>query len=187
MIIRFLFTLLSTLKLKRDSIAFARSIGVKVGECCRFLETRLGTFGSEPYLISIGNHVTITSRVQFITHDGGVWVFREKYPDIDVFGPIVVGDNVFIGIGALIMPNVTIGNNVVIASGAVVTRDIPSNTVAVGVPARPIKTIDEYWAGIQDRKTEIRSLALPAKREWLSTHFAVTIAERRAGMDAGNC
>lgn len=186
MIIRFLYSLFSMLKLKRDPIAFARSIGVKVGENCRFLETRLGTFGSEPYLISLGNHVTITSRVQFVTHDGGVWVFREEHPDIDVFGPIVVGNNVFIGIGALIMPNVTIGDNVVIAAGAVVTRDIPANTVVAGVPARIIKTLDDYWKSIQGRETHIRSLSLSAKREWLSAHFAATIADRLAGKDAGN-
>jgi len=61
-------------------------------------------FGSEPYLVRLGDHVSITAGVKFISHDGGVWVFRDRFPELDVFGPITVGSNVFIGINALIMP-----------------------------------------------------------------------------------
>ena len=60
------------------------------------------------------------------------------------FGPIVVKDNVHIGWNAIIMPGVTIGNNCVIGCGAVVTHDIPDNSIAVGVPAKVIKSTDEY-------------------------------------------
>ena len=124
-----------------------------------------GTFGSEPYLISIGHHVTVTSGVQFVTHDGGVWVFREQDPDIDVFGPITIGNNVFIGINAIIMPGVSIGENCVIGAGTVVTRSVPSNTVAVGVPARKIATIDEYRIRVEQKCMRIRSLPAVRKQE----------------------
>jgi len=101
-------------------------------------------FGSEPFLIEIGDNVTITHGVSFVTHDGGVEIFRKEFPGINVFGKIVVGNNVFIGIKSIILPGVTIGSNVVIAAGSVVTRNIPDNVVAGGVPARVIESINEY-------------------------------------------
>lgn len=55
--------------------------------------------------------------------------------------PIVIGDNVWLGGGAIIMPGVTIGENSVIGAGAVVTKDIPANVVAVGNPARVIRSV----------------------------------------------
>jgi acetyltransferase-like isoleucine patch superfamily enzyme len=160
-----------TLHARRDPIGYARSIGVRVGEDCRFFCDPTRAFGSEPFLVTLGNHVTVTAGVSFVTHDGGVWVFRLEHPDIDVFGPIVVGDNTFIGIGATLMPGVTIGCNSVIGAGAVVTRDVPSNTVAAGCPARAIRTTAEYWASIAPRATHIRSLPYEEKRRILLERF----------------
>lgn len=56
--------------------------------------------------------------------------------------PVVIGNNVWIGSGAIINPGVTIGDNVVIASGAVVTQDLPDQVIAAGNPARVIRTIE---------------------------------------------
>src|SRR5690554_6087907 len=82
---------------------YAVKEGVKIGDNC-YIATR--AFGSEPYLIEIGNHVQITSGVKFFTHGGG-WVFREEFPDLDTFGKIKIGNNVYIGNNALIMPGVS--------------------------------------------------------------------------------
>lgn len=104
-------------------------------------------FGSEPYLITIGDNVRITEGVRFITHDGGVQVLRNLYPelkDVDVFGKIVVGNNVHIGMNSIIMPGVTIGDNVVIGCGSIVTKNIPDNSVVAGIPARVIESLGEY-------------------------------------------
>lgn len=150
--------------IRRNPEEYARSIGVDVGENCRFLGVTPSTFGSEPYLIKIGNHVTVTSGVKFVTHDGGVWVFRDKYPDIDLIAPIQIGNNVFIGINVVVMPGVIIGDNCVIGAGAVVTKNIPSDTVAVGIPARPIKSLDEYWDKIQAQVVHLRSVSPDRKR-----------------------
>ncbi|CAK7064790.1 MAG: Maltose O-acetyltransferase [Eubacterium sp.] len=53
--------------------------------------------------------------------------------------PVVIGDNVWIGGGAIILPGVTIGDNVVIGAGSVVTKDIPSDKIAIGSPCRPVR------------------------------------------------
>ena len=73
-----------------------------------------------------------------------MWCVREKYPEIDIIKPIIIGDNVYIGYEAVILPGVTIGNNVVIGARSVVTKDVPSNCVAVGSPARVIKSLNDY-------------------------------------------
>jgi acetyltransferase-like isoleucine patch superfamily enzyme len=62
----------------------------QIGEGCSIIPTFLGT---KPYLVKIGNHVTIAEGVNFITHDGGAWILRNEYPNAQVFGPIVIEDN----------------------------------------------------------------------------------------------
>lgn len=106
--------------------------------------TGFPNFGSEPFLIEIGSHVTISANVAFVNHDGGVRVFRDTRPGIHVYDRIRVGSHVFIGMGTIILPGVTIGDRCVIGAGSVVTRDIPSGSVAAGVPCRVIKSISEY-------------------------------------------
>lgn len=69
---------------------------------------------------------------------------RRKFPNFDCFGKVVVGDYVYIGNNASIMPGVTIGNNVLIAACSVVTKSVPDNVVVGGNPAKIICTIDEY-------------------------------------------
>lgn len=136
--------LLSKLKARRDPIGYARELGVKVGNNCRF--TGMPSFGSEPYLIEIGDHVLLSSQVSFITHDGGTWCFREqeKYSDVLRFAPIKVGNNCFIGHRAVILPGVTIGDDCVIGACALVTKDVPSGSVVGGVPAKVITTTEAF-------------------------------------------
>lgn len=107
------------------------------------------SWGTEPWLITIGKNVHLTNGVNFITHDGGTLLYRHIIPDLEITKPINVGDNVYMGNNVMIMPGVTIGSDVIIGAGAIVTRDIPSNSVAVGVPARVIKSSDEYFQKIQ--------------------------------------
>jgi acetyltransferase-like isoleucine patch superfamily enzyme len=149
---------------EHNNSPFLREFGVQIGEGCRiFTKNPCEMFGSEPYLIRIGSHVTVTTGVKFITHDGGTWVFRREDPDFDVFGPIAVKDNVFIGIDTIVMPGVTIGENCVIGSHSVVAKDIPPNSVAAGVPARVIMGLDEYRTKKLSQRTVVRGLP-PAER-----------------------
>jgi len=130
-------------------------------------------FGSEPYLITIGDNVRLTHGVTFHNHDGGVGILRAKYPGIDVIKPIHIGNNVFIGSHATIMPGVTVGNNVIIGASSVVTRDIPNDVVVAGIPAKIIKTLPEYEEKVLQEAMYIKNRANPElrKEEILKTLF----------------
>ena len=106
---------------------------------------------SAPYLLSIGNHVRITHGVIILTHDYS-WSVLKSLEDSTaqqgrIFGaqsPVRIGNNVFIGMNAIIMRGVTVGDNVIIGAGSVITKDCEANSVYAGNPARRIMSIEEY-------------------------------------------
>lgn len=159
---------------RRGTLAeYYRKMGVAMGENCEILG-RID-LGSEPYLVSLGNRVKITEGVRFITHDGGMFVLRNLYPDtlgkVDLFGKITVGNNVFFGNGAMILPGVTIGDNVVIGAGAVVTRDIPSHSVAAGVPCRVLRGLDAYREKAEAAGIMTKGMSREEKRAYLMKEY----------------
>lgn len=91
--------------------------------------------------ITIGDDVQIGSNVQLLTptHPVDPDLRRAKW---EAAKPITIGDNVWLGSGAIVLAGVTIGPNTVVGAGAVVTRDLPANVVAVGNPARVVRTIE---------------------------------------------
>lgn len=95
---------------------------------------------SHCWLIRIGDDVTLAPRVHILAHDASMYS-AVGYTRIE---PVLIGNNVFVGADTIILPGVTIGDNVVIGAGSVVTRDIPSDSVAVGQPARVIKTYTDF-------------------------------------------
>ena len=142
--------------------------GGKIGKDCEIYPSVI--FGSEPYLIEIGNNVRLTQSVKFVTHDGGLWVLRNLHVDMkdsDKFGKIVVEDNVHIGWDTIIMPGVKIGKNSIIGCGSVVTKSIPANSVAVGVPAKVIESIDEYYEKNKDKVIYTKNLSSKDKKKYL--------------------
>ena len=90
--------------------------------------------------ITIGDDCLIGHNVVLATLNHGFAPDRRKdmHP-----APIVIGRNVWIGASATVLPGVSIGDNAIIAAGAVVTKDIPANTVAGGVPAKVLRHIQE--------------------------------------------
>ncbi len=143
-----------------------REMGVQIGERCRIYTSH---FGTEPWLIRIGNHVCISNDVTFVNHDLN-WPFQDQYESLTGFGTIEIRDNCQIGIRATILPRVVIGPNAIVGACSVVTKDVPPNTVVAGNPAQVICTLDEY-----EKKCLERHLDIPMDREaaraFLIRHF----------------
>ena len=97
---------------------------------------------AEPYLVTIGNHVMISSGVMFTTHDASASFYIPGASDI--FGRICIGNSVFIGMGSIILPGVSIADNCIIGAGSVVTKSIEiPGSVYAGNPAKYICMIDQ--------------------------------------------
>lgn len=146
--------------------------GVQIGDNCEVFPDIV--WGSEPYLISLGNGVRVTNGVKFVTHDGGIWTLRRMKlvpEDACVYGPIRIGNNVHIGWNVIVMPNVSIGDNVVVGCGAIVTKDVPNNSVVVGVPARVIKSIDEYKEKLDEVYVQALFLPQDTRQDFLLSKY----------------
>lgn len=104
--------------------------------------TRIGMHNTIIGPVCIGSHVNLAQgiTVTALNHN-----FEDKEKRIDEQGittkPIIIGDDVWIGANAVILPGVTIGKHCVVAAGAVVTKNVPDNTIVGGVPAKEIKKI----------------------------------------------
>ncbi|XXU63542.1 sugar O-acetyltransferase [Sorangium sp. So ce1097] len=95
--------------------------------------------------ITIGDDVLMGPNVQLLTptHPVAPEPRRQKW---EAAKPITIGNNVWLGGGAIVLPGVTIGDNTVVGAGSVVTRDLPANVIAVGNPARVVRSIDDAGA-----------------------------------------
>ena len=134
------------------------------GEDCYILPSALMKEASNPKFIRLGNNIRIGTAT-FLCHDGSVHVFNRAFGlELDRVGKIDVRDNVFIGEGATILPNVCIGPNAIVAAGAVVSRDVPANTVVGGVPAKPVAKVDELIERWKEEFEKVPWAPLIAKR-----------------------
>ncbi len=151
---------------------YLRTCGVKIGTGCNI--ERNVVFGSEPWLVRIGDNVRLSRNVQFVTHDGGLWTLRKmKLIDEEevLYGPIIIGDNCNISWDVTILPGVTIGRNCVIGAGALVTKNIPEGEVWGGVPAKKIETIMEYYEKNRTKTVPTNSMSNDQKRMYLAKKF----------------
>ncbi len=150
----------------KSKVEYLRSQGAKIGDRTR-LNCTTNSFGTEPYLITVGNDCLFANNISIITHDGGVSVLNNldyfNGEKMDKIAPVTIGNNVYIGTSAMIMPGVKIGNNVVIGAHAMVTHDIPDNSLAVGIPARCIKNIDEYYNSSKEKGLFVPTVRLNQK------------------------
>lgn len=150
-------------------VKYAKKIGVNFEGGVKIYGTVKWT--TEPWLITIGDGCHITDGVRFETHDGGTLLFRKIIPDLEITKPIIVGNECYIGNNVIILPGVRIGNHCIIGAGAIVSRDIPDNSVAVGIPARVIKTTDEYLEKIKRESLHLGHLTGQEKDKALMKYY----------------
>lgn len=152
-----------------DLLAELRRRGALIGEDVHVYSPSTTTIDATcAYLLTIGNHVRITSGVRILNHDYA-WAAMKTYSSPQVQpgvilggqGPVEIGSYVYIGMNAIITRGVKVGDHVIIGAGSVVTKDCESNAVYAGNPARKICTMEEY---IHRRKAqqfpEAREIAL---------------------------
>lgn len=150
-----LYTIRSSMK--RAEYMKKHGIFHSVGESVMITSRKIPLYAR---LISIGNNVWIASGVEFITHDVTHYMLngrKDGHKYQEKIGCIEIGNNVFIGADVKILYDVKIGDNVIIAAGAVVNKDVPSNSVVGGVPARVISLLDDYL-----EKRRVFSVEYPA-------------------------
>jgi len=114
---------------KLQAWRYSRLYGMSIGEGTQISrKAKLDT--AHPKGVHIGKYCSITGGVIVLAHDGCRKLEKDTF----------IGDFCFIGTRSIILPGVKIGNEVVIGSGSVVTKDVPSNCIVAGNPARIIKT-----------------------------------------------
>ncbi len=162
------------LVMRGNNVRYLRSLGTRIGELCEIL-TPVKNFGSEPWLIELGNRVTISQGVLFITHDGSSRLFRHQLagssPWGNRFGPIRIGDNSFVGANATLLPNIEVGPNSIVGAGSLVNRTVPAATVVAGVPARRICSLAEYIECYQAKAIPIAATTRQGLRDELTQQF----------------
>lgn len=130
----------------QDYVNYLRSNGMVIGNNtviyspnnCVIDQTR-------PWMIEIGDNVSITTGVTILTHGYDWSVFKGMYGDVlGSAGRVKIGNNVFIGMNSTILKGVTIGNNVVIGANSLINKNVPDNSVVVGNPQRVVCDIDSY-------------------------------------------
>ncbi len=142
-------------------LSYLRAKGMKIGADVRVYVPSKTTIDVQyPWMIEIGNHVRIAQGAIILTHDYS-WSVLKRFFDEDTkpgailgsSGKVKIGNNVFIGMNAIITAGVTIGDNVVIGTGSIVTKDCIESGVYVGSPAKKIMEISEFY-----KKREARQL-----------------------------
>jgi acetyltransferase-like isoleucine patch superfamily enzyme len=151
--------------------AWLRRQGARIGKDCWICSDQVL---AEPYLLEIGDHVTVSVGTAFVTHDGSA------DPDVGIatYGRISVGDETFVGCNCIILPGTIIGRNCIVGAGSVVRGTIPDGTMVMGNPAQVVMTT-----------AMARSLAArnPGRIEarGLSREEVQRVVRRRFGLDPG--
>ena len=144
--------------LKKDIMSYKinkyRKTGATIGVNVR---TFSPIVAAEPYLISIGNNVTISTEVKFITHDNSIIKVCDH--GTDLVGEITIGDNCFIGQGTILLPGVSLGDNVIVGAGSVIAKSVLiDGAIVAGNPAKVIGSIENLCEKYEDNAFDFKGL-----------------------------
>lgn len=131
----------------KDYKQYLRKHGVRIGNNVRFRSPSTTVIDvSRHAMIEFGDNLDINRGFTVLTHDFGTYVFRNLYNDfVNSWGGVKIGSNIVIGQDVTICKGVTIGDNCIIGIGSLVTKSIPSNSVAMGRPAKVVSSLDDYY------------------------------------------
>ena len=156
-------------------VKYLRERGAEIGEGVKIYAPNKTLIDKQnPYLLKIGDYVRITEGVKILTHDYS-WAILKRYSSENIApgailgsqGIVEIGNNVFIGMNAIVTCRVKIGDNVIIGAGSVVTRDCESNSVYAGVPAKRIMSIEEFYQKRKDAQfEEAKAIAIRYKERF---------------------
>lgn len=147
-VFKFLYSLID----RKATVKKLREWGAKIGQDVELYNVTISR--KDATCLEIGNHVTLTG-CHILTHDASTKRFLGN--DINRIGRVVIGNNVFVGVHSLILPNVKIGDNCIVAAGSIVTKDVPAGSVVGGGPAKVLCSIqdfiDKHKANMKDSNT----------------------------------
>lgn len=150
-------------------IVYLRSKGAKIGKGVKIYSPNHTSIDEcFPFMLTIGDNANITHSVHILNHDFSWSVIKKQTGEcLGGVGKVEIGNNVFIGVGSIILMNTKIGNNVIVGAGSVVHGEIPDNSVIAGSPAKVICSLDKY---IEKRKQkqyeEAQEIAIEYKKRF---------------------
>ena len=131
---------------------------------------------AETYLITVGNNVTISSGVKFITHDNSIIKFCVNATDL--VGKIKIGNNCFVGMNSILLPGVEIGDNSIVAAGSVVTKKFPDGVIIGGNPAKIIGNVNDFVEKHKRKAFNFKGMSLLQRRIEIANHPEKLVSKR---------
>lgn len=128
--------------IENDNLSYPSIIHPKASVSCDDVVLGKGNIICEGVIITCNIEIddfVILNLNCTVGHDTRIMSFSSFMPAVNISGEVLINENVYVGTGAKIINQLSIGENTVIGAGAVVSKTIPANCTAVGVPAKPIK------------------------------------------------
>lgn len=134
-------------KSSKKLIKYYNDLGVSIGKSSVFrYPSTVYIDYMRPALVRIGEGVDMNRNFTIMAHDFGHKVFVPLFGEfLSSSGSVCIGNNIYFGANVTILKNVFIGDNCIIGAGSIVTKSIPANSVAAGVPCKVICSIEEYY------------------------------------------
>ena len=178
--IRKIFNCLYGIYVRKNSktfVSYLRKQGIEIGGGTKFRPNSTQIDITRPSLVTIGANCYFNEHFTLLTHDWVTQVFLNAGMEfLPSSGRVTIGNNVSTGYNVTVLKGVTIGDNVFIGANSVVTKSIPSNSIAVGAPCKVVSTLQDYYEkrikqSEEEAKDYARSIVERFGREPIPTDF----------------